>query len=134
MLLFIMTDGEPNGGTGPFCKEIERIIGKGAGGKVKVQIMACTDDDEAVGWMNDLDGKFTEVDVTDDYYSERAEVSKAGRVQKFTRGDWVIKAMLGPVSAKFDAWDEGPQVKSRGSFGGGKGGGGAVKSSACTLL
>lgn len=128
VLLFVMTDGEPNGGTLPFCQEMERIVKKRSTSRtVRVQVMACTDDNEAVGWLNDLDARFTEVDVTDDYYSERAEVLTAGRVAKFTRGDWLIKAMLGPISAKFDAWDEGG--------GGGKGSGGKnPKSSACTLL
>jgi len=95
--------------------------------------MACTDDEASVGWLNDLDERFTEVDVTDDYYSEREEVLRARKVAKFTRGDWLIKALLGPVSAKFDAWDEGGGPPGKG--GGGKGGGGdSAKSSACLLL
>jgi len=126
VLLFIMTDGEPNGGAGPFCQEVSRIVKKKSTSQtIKIQIMACTDDDEAVGWLNDLDGRFTEVDVTDDYYSERAEVLSARKTGKFTRGDWLIKAMLGPISSKFDAWDEAA----------GKGGrGGNPPSKACTLL
>jgi len=128
VLLFIMTDGEPNGGAGPFCEEIRRLVKKqSTKNTFKVQIMACTDDEEAVGWMNALDGKFTEVDVTDDYYSERDEVLKAGKMKKFTRGDWLIKALLGPVSHKFDAWDEGG---GRGGGGGGETGG----SKACAVL
>jgi len=126
VILFILTDGEPNGGPYAFCQEMERVVKKkSTRATFKVQVMACTDDDEAVGWLNDLDEKFTEVDVTDDFYSERQEVLRAGKVKRFTRGDWLIKALLGPVSTKFDAWDEG----------GGKGGGGSsAKSSACTLL
>lgn len=136
ILLFILTDGQPNGGVGPFCQEIERIVKKrSVSCTVKVQIMACTDDNEAVGWLNDLDAKFAEVDVTDDYSSEKAEVLAARKVGKFSRGDWLIKAMLGPVSAKFDAWDEAAAPPAGG--GGGKGSGGsagAKKSSACTVM
>jgi len=122
VLLFIMTDGEPNGGVGPFCVEVEKVVKKKSTTlTVKIQIMACTDDDGAVGWLNDLDAKFTEVDVTDDYHSERAEVLAAKKVGQFTRGDWLIKSLLGPISDKFDAWDESAGKSN-------------TKSSVCTLL
>lgn len=124
VILFILTDGEPNGGAHLFNQEMERVVKKKSTSKTfRVQVMACTDDEEAVGWLNDLDERFTEVDVTDDFHSERQEVLRAGKVKKFTRGDWLIKALLGPVSTKFDAWDEG----------GRKGGKGGTKSSMCTL-
>jgi len=128
VLLFILTDGEPNGGAAAFCQEMKKVVKKQSTSRTfKVQIMACTDDEEAVSWMNDLDAHFDEVDVTDDYYSEKAEVLKAGRVTKFTRGDWLIKAMLGPVSKKFDAWDEGgPKAAKKAGGGGG--------SQACSIL
>merc|ERR1712048_644907 len=106
-LLFILTDGEPNEGAQAFIKTIEDLVKKRSTSKtVKVQVMACTDDDSAVGYLNDLDAALEEVDVTDDYRSEQKEVLAAGKVAKFTRGDWVMKAMLGPVSTKFDKWDE----------------------------
>ena len=38
--------------------------------------------------------------------------AKAKRREAFTRGDWLLKAMLGPVSSKFDQWDEGKQSPS----------------------
>ncbi|CAK9094818.1 Uncharacterized protein SCF082_LOCUS44553 [Durusdinium trenchii] len=75
--------------------------------ELRVQIMACTADEDAVGYLNDIDERFRNVDVTDDYYSEMLEVIKKARTRsQFTRGDWLMKAMLGPISAKFDAWDE----------------------------
>jgi len=108
ILLMIFTDGEPNGGVQNFEKELKRLVTKKSTNlSFKVQIMACTGDDDAVGYLNDIDEKFGKVDVTDDYYSEMIEVLKKGRIKKtFTRGDWLMKAMLGPVSAKFDVWDE----------------------------
>lgn len=115
VLLFILTDGEPNGGVAMFVNTVQGIVTKRTCSRtIKLQIMACTDEEDAVGWLGELDVKFKEVDVTDDYASEKAEVLRAGRTPKFTRGDWLIKAMLGPISAKFDAWDEkapggGPQ-------------------------
>merc|ERR1712129_422590 len=75
-------------------------------GKIKIQIMVCTPDDDEVEWLSVLDDKLTALDVTDDYFSEKRQVMQKGLTKKFTRGDWCMKAMLGPVSPKFDAWDE----------------------------
>lgn len=108
VLLFILTDGEPNGGPKVFEKELKKMVTRKSTDRTfRVQIMACTGEDDAVGYLNDIDEKFGKVDVTDDYYSEMQEVlKKVRRVNKFTRGDWCMKAMLGPISSKFDAWDE----------------------------
>mmetsp|Transcript_110243 Transcript_110243/g.246375 ORF Transcript_110243/g.246375 Transcript_110243/m.246375 type:complete len:282 (-) Transcript_110243:199-1044(-) len=110
VLLFILTDGEPNGGTRIFGQELRQMVNKvSTRYTFKVQIMPCTSDDDAVAWLNVIDREFAQVDVTDDYYSEKGEVIRAGRAPKFTRGDWCLKAMLGPISQKFDEWDEGPR-------------------------
>ncbi|CAJ1416181.1 unnamed protein product [Effrenium voratum] len=110
----IFTDGEPNGGVRNFEKELKRLVTKKTTDMTfKVQIMACTADDGAVGYLNVIDEKFGKVDVTDDYYSEMQEVLKKARTRsKFTRGDWLMKAMLGPISSKFDAWDETGKTKA----------------------
>merc|ERR1712061_697040 len=94
--------GEPDGGPDPFIAQVSSVVSK----RTKIQIMACTPDDDDISWLNGLDSKFAEVDVVDDYWNEKQEVLKAGLVTKFTRGDWCLKAMLGPVSKKFDVWDE----------------------------
>ena len=108
ILLMIFTDGEPNGGVRNFERELKRLVTKkSTTATIKVQIMACTADEDSVGYLNDIDERFRAVDVTDDYYSEMLEVTKKARTKKqFTRGDWLMKAMLGPISNKFDAWDE----------------------------
>eukprot|EP01062_Namystynia_karyoxenos_P034376 TRINITY_DN25209_c0_g1_i1.p1 TRINITY_DN25209_c0_g1~~TRINITY_DN25209_c0_g1_i1.p1 ORF type:complete len:355 (+),score=32.94 TRINITY_DN25209_c0_g1_i1:73-1137(+) len=107
VLLVIATDGVPDEGPAAFSQIIEGIVTqRSTSNRVRVQIMACTADDSAVGWLNQLDERFDTVDVTDDYYSEKAEVIRAGRTARFNRSDWVVKALLGPISQKFDAWDE----------------------------
>lgn len=108
VLLFILTDGQPNGGTPAFRQELSRLVKKQSTQHTfKVQIMACTDDEAAVGYLDEIDRDFPEIDTTDDYYSEMKQVLKdARKVSKFSRADWCMKAMLGPVSAKFDGWDE----------------------------
>ncbi|CAK9104811.1 Ankyrin-2 [Durusdinium trenchii] len=94
ILLMIFTDGEPNGGVRQFEKELKRLVTKKSSDKTfKVQIMACTSDQDAVGYLNEIDEKFGKVDVTDDYYSEMQEVvMKARKRPQFTRGDWLMKA------------------------------------------
>jgi len=91
-----------------FEAELKRLVTKKySDTTVKVQIMACTSDDGAIGYLNAIDEKFGKVDVTDDYYSEQQEVVvKARKRSQFSRGDWLMKAMLGPISTKFDDWDE----------------------------
>mmetsp|Transcript_59396 Transcript_59396/g.191995 ORF Transcript_59396/g.191995 Transcript_59396/m.191995 type:complete len:281 (+) Transcript_59396:64-906(+) len=103
MLLFVLTDGEPNGGAEPCMKALRELTSTG---HVKIQIMAVTPEEEEIEWLNHMDRELKTVDVTDDYYAEKQQVLKSGIVTTFTRGDWVMKAMLGPVSHKFDAWDE----------------------------
>jgi len=103
LLLFILTDGEPDGGTQPFLQAVGELLRMG---KVRIQIMACTYEKEEMAWLNGMDKKYLEIDVTDDYENEREEVLKAEFAKRFTRADWCMKAMLGAVSDKFDQWDE----------------------------
>ncbi|KAJ9455095.1 hypothetical protein DIPPA_29456 [Diplonema papillatum] len=110
-LVLIATDGEPNGGPAAFASLIESVVRKRVTSKTyKFQILACTDDDSSISWLNDLDERFKEVDVTDDYESEKKQILSAGKVASFKRSDWVIKALLGPICQKFDSIDE-PAVR-----------------------
>jgi len=102
-LLFIFTDGEPNGGRTPLRNALRNLVKES---NVRVQIMACTADESVMDWLGEIDCEFNEVDVTDDFHSERQEVLRAGLAPRFTRGDWCMKAMLGPVCLKYDLWDE----------------------------
>jgi len=102
-LMFILTDGEPDGGEAKFSPVVKKVTDSG---RVHIQIMACTSEEKSIAWLNHLDSGDHKVDVCDDYYSERREVLSVGLRKKFTRGDWCIKAMIGPISGKFDVWDE----------------------------
>lgn len=103
VLYMIFTDGEPNGGTQAFAACVRRVV---AGGKAKIQVLACTAEDDEIEWLNVLDKQLAEMDCTDDYTTERAQILKLGLAPRFTKGDWVMKAMLGPIMHKFDKWDE----------------------------
>eukprot|EP01061_Rhynchopus_euleeides_P047865 TRINITY_DN988_c0_g1_i5.p2 TRINITY_DN988_c0_g1~~TRINITY_DN988_c0_g1_i5.p2 ORF type:complete len:309 (+),score=125.37 TRINITY_DN988_c0_g1_i5:38-928(+) len=107
VLVVIATDGVPNGGPHPLKNAIRSAVNRQSTATTfKFQILACTDDDSQVGWLNEFDAEFQAVDVTDDYHSEKQEVMRTGKCPTFNRGDWIIKALLGPISTKFDGWDE----------------------------
>jgi len=104
LLLFIATDGEPSpppncpreSGVAMFSDLVQRIVRRGG---VRMMFLACTEDEGAIGWLHDLDRRFPgEVCVTEDYECERQEVLRLGKVKQFTRGDWIVKALLGAVS------------------------------------
>ena len=107
LLLIIATDGRPTDDRGneniPGFLDALRALPQNC----FVQIMACTDDDESVAYLNEADRDIARVDVTDDYRSERKEILAAqGANFHFTFGDYVVKAMLGPVDNSFDKLDQ----------------------------
>eukprot|EP01061_Rhynchopus_euleeides_P017491 TRINITY_DN29071_c0_g1_i2.p1 TRINITY_DN29071_c0_g1~~TRINITY_DN29071_c0_g1_i2.p1 ORF type:complete len:304 (+),score=109.23 TRINITY_DN29071_c0_g1_i2:91-1002(+) len=106
VLLLIATDGEPNGGSHAFRRTVVDCVTKRSTRvNFKVQVLACTADEDSIAWMNDLDDAAPGIDVTDDYYSEKQQILAAGRVSRFSRSDWVTKALLGPILSKYDNLD-----------------------------
>lgn len=76
---------------------------------VFVSIAACTSDNAAVGYLNRFDKEIPRVDVSDDYASERRETLAArGSSYAFSFGDYIVKALLGPIDPSFDKLDERP--------------------------
>merc|ERR550525_7904 len=106
----IATDGKPNGGVDKVAREIRSSIAN-SHGRIRYQLLPCSDQEQDIAWMNDLDEEFGEVDCTDDYESEKREVLAVGLAQRFERSDWLMKALLGPISKKFDAWDMGARTQ-----------------------
>jgi len=75
---------------------------------VRFQIMACTDSEREIAWLNQFDQDFDAVDVTDDFESEKQEILSKGHFNTFSRADWIMKALLGAVDSRFDSLDEAP--------------------------
>ena len=106
MLLLIATDGQPTDDRGNV--DIPRFINTltSKGPKVFVQIMACTDDESAISYLEKVDKNVPRVDVVDDYASEKREILRAqGARFPFSFGDYVVKALLGPIDPSFDRLD-----------------------------
>lgn len=77
--------------------------------KSYVSIVACTDDENAIGYLNNWDKTIQLVDVIDDYHSEKAEVLHYQGIRfPFSFGDYVVKALVGSVDRWFDKLDEYP--------------------------
>lgn len=107
MLLIIATDGAPTDDAGNDQTKQFLALLRDRPKNVFVSIIACTDDDDAVGYLNKIDRIVPGIDVSDDYLSESKEVKKAqGKNFQFSYGDYVVKTLLGPVDVNFDRLDE----------------------------
>ena len=107
LLVLIMTDGEPTDAVGN-----ADVAGLGHAldrrpPTVWTTFVACTDDRQVMEYLNGWDRTKPRVDVVDDYDSERAEVVKAqGKGFRFSRGDYVVKLLLGAIDPDMDRLDE----------------------------
>ena len=64
----------------------------------------CTEEDDVVGQYNKYLDKIPNVDITDDYQSEKTEVEAYGRKLPYYK--WMAKAVLGGKLHKYDRMDE----------------------------
>jgi len=118
VLIIVATDGEPNrqiGGT--WVKDLtgfENLLTNREGypsHRCPTTIMACTDSEYEIGWLNrldlGLDGSVQHCDVVDDYQSERKEIMGVqGQDFRFSQGDYVVKTLLGALVPFYDHMDE----------------------------
>ncbi len=82
--------------------------------RVYTTIVACTDDDEAVSYLNKWDRELDNLDVVDDYRSERKEVKAAqGSSFPFSFGDYVVKSLIGSIDPTLDNLDEKKKRKKK---------------------
>ena len=116
LLILIATDGLPTDENGQDdIGNLERVLQYErfpSVDRIHVTFLACTNDLQCVGYLNYLDKKIPNIDVLDDYQSERAEVlAMQGKRFPFTYGDYVVKLLMGSVDRWFDELDE-KKVKS----------------------
>jgi hypothetical protein len=98
LLVVIATDGQPTDDAGNVqINEFLSLLQRKPRG-VFMQIMACTDDESTMSYLNHADESIPLLDVSDDYHSERREILRAqGQGFHFTYGDYVAKCLLGPI-------------------------------------
>lgn len=107
LLLLIATDGEPTDENGRVDIPTFIRVLKSKAPHVHVAIMACTDDDGAIEYLESVDRNVPKVDVCDDFATERKEIRAVqGPSFAFSYGDYITKALLGPIDPYFDRLDE----------------------------
>jgi hypothetical protein len=77
LLIIIATDGQPTDEFGTTdIDTLERVLRheRKTPERILITFCACTDDDQAVGYLNKWDATIPFVDVCDDYRSEREEI------------------------------------------------------------
>ncbi|KAJ3044286.1 hypothetical protein HDV00_002606 [Rhizophlyctis rosea] len=118
LLIVIATDGEPTDEVGTVDKATlynVLMYERRPIQNIHVAFVACTDDDATMAYLNEWDNIIQNLDVVDDYYSERSEILRVqGPSFPFSRGDWVCKILLGSIDPEIDALDEVPGVFSGG--------------------
>ena len=107
-LIILATDGCPNDEGGRDGITVFReVLANERGPFDFVTIVACTDEDAAIDYLNDWDKQIPHLDVVDDYHSERDEIIDVqGPRFKFSFGDYVVKALMGSIDPWFDSLDE----------------------------
>ncbi|CAF3545209.1 unnamed protein product [Rotaria socialis] len=109
LLVFIATDGAPTDNLGNVdIRSLENLMrNERQANSMYVTFLACTDDDSSVEYLSQWDRSMVNVDVVDDYKTEREEVRRTqGPNYPFSFGDYVVKALIGAVDPQMDSIDE----------------------------
>lgn len=109
LLIIIVTDGEPTDDRGNSdingfkkCLQSRRPIDR-----IFTSIIACTDEEDSMDYMNKWDRNIPNLDVVDDFRNEKNQVVKhKGSRARFTYGDYVVKCLLGSIDKRLDKSDE----------------------------
>jgi hypothetical protein len=110
LLILLATDGVPTDNQGHRdIRSFEYVLKqeRKPANRIPVTIIACTDDDDCIGYLNDWDRKIPNLDVVDDYRNEKKEIQACqGKNFPFSFGDYVVKILMGGVDSWFDDLDE----------------------------
>lgn len=109
LLIIVCTDGQPTTSNGNDDQKAlyQFLLNRQPLERIFITFACCTDDDQAIGYLEQWDKDIPHFDVVDDYYTERQQVIKAqGMDFSFSPGDYVVKMLLGSVDDEIDRWDE----------------------------
>jgi hypothetical protein len=110
LLIIIVTDGEPtdDSGHGDVHGFKKCLKSRTPVDRIYTSIIACTDQDDSMEYLNKMDRNIKNLDVVDDFRSEKEEILKksGSRSHQFTYGDYVCKCLLGSVDKSLDRADE----------------------------
>ena len=111
---YVFTDGEPTDhgwseSPGDSFKRTIREIRQQVADPTffPIGLMACTDKEECIRWMNEMDVEVKNVQVMDDYFSEKKEVyDHHGGYFLYNLGVYFTAGLLGPIDSVLDNMDE----------------------------
>jgi hypothetical protein len=114
VLIIIATDGLPNKSGYSDLDNFKELLLHKNHSKFYVSFLACSDQDQDVGYLNELDKKIPNIDTLDDYASELKEVKAVqGKDFSYTFGDHVVRLLLGPLCPELDQLDESKLSSSK---------------------
>ena len=106
MLVFVATGAEPtNEKDEEDLSTLEHVMRhKRRVETTHVMFLLCNDNPECVKYLSKLDREMENVDLLDDYETEKAKVQRQkGANYQFNYGEYILKALLGAIDSK---WDE----------------------------
>ena len=121
LLIMIVTDGAPTDSSGQpdtfrfrklRCTESVRLgkvlAERNPISNIHVTFIACTDDEDALRYMDEYDTKIRNVDTVSTYAQERAQILRVprNRGMRFTYMDYIVKALVGSIDPELDNLDE----------------------------
>ncbi len=110
LLIFIITDGQPTNDKGDVdLQTLEKILlyERQPLNQIFVTTVICTDEESTVNYLNQWDSKIPNFDVVDDYDTEKTQIQQIqGPNFMFTKGDYIVKMLLGSVDPSLGDLDE----------------------------
>lgn len=105
--LYLLTDGEPDGGQFSIDK-IENMLMRRDSKKTPLTFVSCSGNDDAVQWMKELEERVPNTAEVDDFETEREEVlHDQTDMFPYTKGFWLICQLVGAMNPDdLDALDE----------------------------
>jgi uncharacterized protein YegL len=108
LLIIIVTDGQPTDDNGhiKINEFYQALATRQPIDRIFVSIVACTDDNDSISYLNNMDKQIKNLDVVDDFRNEREEVrARFGPHYPFSYGDYVVKSLIGSIDPELDALD-----------------------------
>jgi hypothetical protein len=106
LLILIATDGEPTDYSGQSKIDEFKQFLINRPNNVYTSIVACTDDLDSIGYLNNLDNKLPRFDVVRDYKNEMKEIRNKQGVQfQFSYGDYITKTLIGSIDDELGKLD-----------------------------
>ena len=104
-IIYVLNDGMPNSGGGP--DSVCHLLRDGrCGEKNPVCLIACTDDQKSIAWMENAD-EIPNIHVIDDFESEKKKIKdKQGNDFPVKEGFYAMSSLLGAIDDLFDKADE----------------------------